>query len=251
MKHKKDVSRRQALTYGAGLLGTGTLVGWLGKPVTAANEPNASANLSKSELIAADPHAPKSNISPDEALRKLMEGNQRFVESKRINPNQDTIRVSEVAAGQAPFAAILSCADSRVVPEMVFDQGIGDLFVVRIAGNIAMIEDVASEEYAIGVLGSSLLMVLGHQNCGAVAAAIKGGTLPGVIESLVYAIQPAVTSSEGQPGDRLTNAIIANVKLQVERLMTSTVISEAVKAGKLKIVGAYYELQTGKITLVT
>jgi len=238
-----NLSRRKAIAYGTGLLGTGSLVPWLEKSATA-------ANVAEPQLIAADPHAPKSNLTPEQALKKLIEGNQRFVESKRINPNQDTFRVAEVAEGQAPFAAILGCADSRVVPEIIFDQGIGDLFVVRIAGNIAMIEDVASEEYAIGVLGAPLLIVLGHEKCGAVAAAIKGGNLPGVIESLVYAIQPAVTSTEGLPGDRLTNAIKANVKLQVGRVLTSTVISDAVKEGKLKVVGAYYDLDTGRVSLL-
>ena len=238
-----NLSRRKAIAYGTGILGTGSLVAWLEKSTAAANTP-------KPQLIAADPHALKSNLTPEQALKKLIEGNQRFVENKKINPDQDSIRVKEIAQGQAPFAAILGCADSRVPSEIIFDQGLGDIFNVRIAGNIAMIEDVASEEYAIGVLGAPLLMVLGHERCGAVAAAIKGGNLPGVIESLVYAIQPAVTSTEGLPGDRLTNAIKANVKLQVGRLLTSTVISDAVKEGKLKVVGAYYDLDTGKVTLV-
>jgi len=238
-----NLSRRKAIAYGAGVLGTGSLVAWLEKST-------AAANVAEPQLIAADPHALKSNLTPEQALKKLMEGNQRFVENKKINPDQDSIRVKEIAQGQAPFAAILGCADSRVPSEIIFDQGLGDIFNVRIAGNIAMIEDVASEEYAIGVLGAPLLMVLGHERCGAVAAAIKGGNLPGVIESLVYAIQPAVTSTEGLPGDHLTNAIKANVKLQVGRLLTSTVISDAVKEGKLKVVGAYYDLDTGKVTLV-
>jgi len=238
-----NLSRRKAIAYGAGVLGTGSLVAWLEKST-------AAANVAEPQLIAADPHTLKSNLTPEQALKKLMEGNQRFVENKKINPDQDSIRVKEIAQGQAPFAAILGCADSRVPSEIIFDQGLGDIFNVRIAGNIAMIEDVASEEYAIGVLGAPLLMVLGHERCGAVAAAIKGGNLPGVIESLVYAIQPAVTSTEGLPGDHLTNAIKANVKLQVGRLLTSTVISDAVKEGKLKVVGAYYDLDTGKVTLV-
>lgn len=180
-----------------------------------------------------------------------MEGNKKFVERKRTNPNQSFARLTEVAAGQAPFAAILGCADSRVVPEIVFDQGIGDLFVVRVAGNIAITEDIASEEYAIGVLGAPLLMVLGHERCGAVAAALAGGELPGVIESLVYAIRPAVQASEKESGDRLTNAVKANVRLQVERLKASSVIAAAIKKDKLKIVGAYYDLDTGAISLVS
>ncbi|MFM7428085.1 MAG: carbonic anhydrase [Elainella sp.] len=170
---------------------------------------------------------------------------------KRLNPHQDFARITEVAAGQAPFAAILSCADSRVVPEIAFDQGIGNLFVVRVAGNIAITEDIASQEYAVGVLKAPLLMVLGHERCGAVDAALKGGELPGVIESLVFAIQPAIQASEGESGDRLTNAVKANVRLQVQRLQTSSVIASALQEGKLKIVGAYYDLDTGEISLVS
>jgi len=197
---QSDLSRRKAIQYGASLLGGGSLVAWLGTGALAQKmEP-------KAQLVAATYN--KSTLTPDEALNKLLEGNKRFVESKRLNPNQDTVRVSEVAPGQAPFAAILSCADSRVVPEIAFDQGIGDLFVVRIAGNIAMIEDIASEEYGVAVLGTSILVVLGHERCGAVEAALKGGELPGLIQSLAFAIHPAIESSEGQPGDRLTNAIL-------------------------------------------
>lgn len=136
------------------------------------------------------------------------------------------------------------------MPEIVFDQGIGDLFVVRVAGNIAITEDIASEEYAVGVLRTPLLMVLGHERCGAVAAALEGGELPGVIESLVFAIRPAVQASEGKSGDRLTNAIKSNVSLQVQRLQNSSVIASAVQEGKLKVVGAYYDLDTGEISLV-
>lgn len=237
-------------------MGTGSLTAWLGTDALARTlEPQAAPAepdlLQHSPLLASAGSSQPSSLSPDQALAQLMEGNQRFVTRKRLNPHQGATRLTEVATGQAPFAAILSCADSRVVPEIVFDQGIGDLFVVRIAGNIAITEDIASEEYAIGVLGVPLLMVLGHERCGAVAAALEGGELPGVIESLVFAIKPAVLASAAKPGDRLTNAIQANVRLQVERLQTSNVIAAAIKAGKLKVVGAYYDLDTGKISLVS
>jgi carbonic anhydrase len=209
---------------------------------------NQSALSGQSQLLAAKPTP--TTLTPDEALEKLMQGNQRYVQNKQQDPNQTVARIQAVAEGQAPFAAILGCADSRVVPEIAFDQGIGDLFVVRVAGNLAITEDIASEEYAVGVLGTKLLMVLGHQSCGAVEAAIEGGELPGVIESLVYAIRPAVIASEGQPGDRVTNAVKENVRLQVQRLKTSSVISQAEQEGKLKVVGAYYDLDTGEISLV-
>ena len=242
---QQNVSRRKALKYGAGLLGGASIVAWLGSGALA-------RSMEERGYVVPDQLAQASiRVTPDEALKTLMEGNQRFVQAKTLNPHHDTVRVAQVAAGQAPFAAILSCADSRVVPEIAFDQGIGDLFVVRVAGNIAAVEDIASEEFAVGVLGSSLLMVLGHQNCGAVAAAVKGGELPGLIQSLVLAIKPAIESSEGMKGDRLTNAVKANVLLQMRRLETSSVIAAAVKEGKLKVVGAYYELETGKISLVS
>jgi carbonic anhydrase len=227
------LSRRSLLKLGAGIIGASSLsAGW----TTAAS---------------ADSTIPQNTLSPDEALTKLMAGNQRFVARKWQHPDQDFARVTEVATGQAPFAAILSCADSRVVPEIAFDQGIGDLFVARVAGNVAIVEEIASEEYAIAFLGTPLLMVLGHERCGAVTAALTGGELPGALKSLVDAIQPAIKSSEGEPGDRLANAVKANVCLQVQRLQTSTVIAEAVKAEKLKVVGAYYDLDTGVISLVS
>jgi carbonic anhydrase len=253
--NQPNFSRRNLLQFGAGLIGTGSLTAWLGSGALAQVVEHRAAQAKQDQRVAAAPGnshpLKKSELTPDQALTQLMEGNRRFVARKRLNPHQDGARLTEVAAGQAPFAAILGCADSRVVPEIAFDQGIGDLFVVRVAGNIAITEDIASEEYAVGVLGTPLLMVLGHERCGAVAAALEGGELPGVIESLVFAIRPAVQSSQGEAGDRLTNAVKANVRLQVQRLQNSSVIASAIKAGKLKIVGAYYDLDTGKISLVS
>lgn len=123
--------------------------------------------------------------------------------------------------------------------------------MVRVAGNLAITEDIASEEYAVGVLKVPVLMVLGHERCGAVAASLEVAERPGVIESLVFAIRPAVDAAEGQPGDRLTNVIKANVPLQVQRLQASSVIAAALKEGTLKIVGAYYDLDTGEISLLS
>ncbi|WP_242028164.1 carbonic anhydrase [Pseudanabaena sp. FACHB-2040] len=229
------------------------MTAWLGTGALAQAVERGGSRTKQDQLVAATPGGahPQSTLTPDQALAQLMEGNQRFVARRQSNPHQDFARLTEVATGQAPFAAILGCADSRVVPEIAFDQGIGDLFVVRVAGNIAITEDIASEEYAVGVLGAPLLMVLGHERCGAVAAALEGGELPGVIESLAIAIRPAVQSSEGEAGDRLTNAVKANVRLQVERLQTSSVIAAAVQEGTLKVVGAYYDLDTGEISLVS
>lgn len=267
-ENQYGVSRRNVLQFGAGLVGAGTLTGWLGTGAFAKVEhrvPKAKGNqLLNPEFVNSEslsnqsiaetpgkPHGSTTTLTPDEALTKLMEGNQRFVEQKRLNPHQDKIRLAEVAEGQAPLAAILGCADSRVVPEILFDKGIGDLFVSRVAGNIATTEETASEEYAVAVLGAPLLMVLGHERCGAVAAALEGGELPGVVESLVLAIRPAVEASAGEAGDRLTNAVQANVRLQVQRLKNSSVIASAIAKGKLKVVGAYYDLDTGEVRLLS
>ncbi|MHC5724075.1 MAG: carbonic anhydrase, partial [Nostoc sp.] len=159
-------------------------------------------------------------------------------------------RLVEVAKGQKPFASILSCADSRVPSEIVFDQGLGDLFVCRVAGNIATREEIGSLEFGSLVLGSKVIMVVGHERCGAVDAAIKGAEVPGQIGSLLEAIKPSVESSKGKSGDKLENACKANVLAQIKKLKSSPVLSELIKAEKLKIVGAYYDLDTGKIRIV-
>lgn len=234
-----SVSRRNLLKVGAGVIGTGALTSWLG----------AGALVDASGMAAEPPAVESKDLSPEQALQKLVEGNNRFVERKRQNPNQDFARLTEVAQDQRPFAAILGCADSRVAPEIVFDQGIGDLFVVRVAGNISSIEDIASEEFGTLVLGAKVLLVLGHERCGAVKAAIAGGEFPGLIGSLVHAIRPAVDAAQNQPGDLLENAIKTNVLFQAKRLQTSPVISKLVQQGKLKIAGGYYDLDTGKVSL--
>lgn len=243
---KKSVSRRSLLKSGAGI-GVGTLVGWVGSSAlapTLAQQPN-------NPVVAAEPASNNADLSPDAALQQLVDGNNRFVDRKRQNPNQTPARLTEVAQGQRPFAAILGCADSRVPTEVVFDQGLGDLFVVRVAGNIATTEEIASQEFGTLVLGAKVLLVLGHSRCGAVEAAITGGEFPGMIGSLVHAIRPAVDASEGQPGDRLENAIKANVKLQVRRLQVSSVISKLIEEGKLRLVGGFYNLDTGKVSLIS
>ncbi len=249
---KANLSRRQLLQAGAGFIGASSVTAWLGHGALAraVSPTDFKATKLQGQQLAATPAS--ATITPDQALDRLMEGNQRFVQQKQTHPDQNMARIQEVAGGQAPFAAILSCADSRVAPEIIFDQGLGDLFVVRVAGNIATIEDVGSEEYAVAILGTPLIMVLGHESCGAVTAAVEREELPGVIESLVLAIDPAVqiAKQQNQPGDLLTNAIKANVKLQKDRLQYSSVIRSAIEAGKLKIVGAYYDLHTGAISLV-
>lgn len=192
-----------------------------------------------------------SNITAEKALEMLTEGNQRYVEKKLSHPHQTGERILEVAKVQHPFAAILGCADSRVVPEIIFDQGIGDLFVQRVAGNIVDDAIAGSIEYAVEELGVPLLIVLGHERCGAVTAAIKGGQVPGHISTLIDAIKPVVEKTKSQPGDMVDNAVRANVKFVVEKLSSyDDVVSELVKSGKLKIVGGRYDLDTGKVDII-
>lgn len=188
--------------------------------------------------------------TPDRALQALMDGNRRFLQHQPQYPDQSQKRLTEVAQVQHPFATVLSCADSRVPPELLFDQGIGSIFDVRIAGNIATPEAIGSVEYAVALLGTPLLMVLGHERCGAVTAAVKNEPLPGNISTFVEAILPAVNQVKDQPGDAVDNAVVANVKYQIERLQRSSLLKERLQANTLKIVGARYDLDTGKVTIV-
>lgn len=189
-------------------------------------------------------------VSPDAALQRILEGNKRFVAERRQNL-QTRSRLQATAVAQYPFAAILSCADSRVPSEIVMDQGLGDLFVARVAGNVATESCIGSLEFASAVLGTQLIMVIGHERCGAVAAAVKGDPLPGRIGIFVEQIKPAVRSVQGKAGDLVDNAVVANVKYQVNALKeTSSILSNLIAEGKLKIVGARYDLDTGALTVV-
>jgi len=190
-------------------------------------------------------------LSPDAALQTLLEGNQRFVQHHPQYPDQSQARLQEVAQAQYPFATILSCADSRVPAEIIFDQGIGDIFDVRIAGNIATPAAIGSIEYAVVLLGTPLLMVLGHERCGAVTAAVQNKSLPGEMPTFVQAIQPVVERVKDQPGDAVDNAVIANVQYQIEKLKRSPLLAEHLQSGKLNIVGSRYDLDTGKVTLIS
>jgi carbonic anhydrase len=210
--------------------------------------------------IAADPPAPgtpppPNAIAPADALKRLMDGNARYAAN---TPNQRDFSSGRAARvqGQYPIATILSCADSRVAPELAFDQGPGDLFVVRVAGNIVNPDLLASLEYGAQFLGVPLIMVLGHTGCGAVDAAIKvlktKAVLPGHLPELIIAIKPAVLVAEKtQAGNLLDNAATENVRRQVARLKSSPPVVEKLYGGKkIDIVGGVYNLATGKIALV-
>lgn len=190
----------------------------------------------------------QSTLTPDAALKELMDGNRRFTERKMTAFDEDlSILKQNTIEKQEPFAAVLSCADSRVPVEIAFDQSIGHLFVTRVAGNITSPEITASLEYGAAVLGTKVIMVLGHGNCGAVKATIDGKAVPGQISALYAPIRPAVD----QAGPNLEAAIKANAKNQAKILsQASPVLAGLIKENKLKVVAAHYDLATGKVALL-
>lgn len=211
--------------------------------------------MSAALAVAAAGPAPAPTITGDEALHRLLEGNARY------HANQMHLR--DFAAGRAarvtthrPIASILSCADARVGPEFVFDQGPGDLFVVRVAGNILEEEGLASLEYAAQFLGSPLIFVLGHSQCGAVGAAIKvvqdNATLPGHLPELIDEIKPAVLAAQQtHPANLLNAAIAENVRMTVSKVTgAKPVLADMVASGKVKVAGGVYDIATGKVNLV-
>jgi carbonic anhydrase len=225
-------------------------VGGLGLAATAGSGVLWSADQAVNPQLAQAQERPPA-VNPDAALKRLLEGNQRFVADKRQNL-QASLRLQETAAAQYPFASILSCADSRVPAEIVLDQGLGDLFVVRVAGNVASPTAIGSLEFSTSVLGTQLILVIGHERCGAVAAAVAGNPLPGRMGVFVEEIKPAARMIRDRPGDAVDNAVAANVQYQVEKLKeTSTILGNLIREGKLKIVGGRYDLDTGALTLVT
>ena len=200
------------------------------------------------------PPKPENQLSPEAALKRLLKGNERYVEG--VMARHDFKREREaLVGGQNPYAAVLSCADSRIAPEYAFDSSRGDLFVCRVAGNFAADETIASLEYAVAVLGTPLILVLGHDACGAVDATIKSlkddKPLPGHMPSLVQAIAPAVKAVSSKGGDTLANAIRQNVTDNVAKLRSSSpILSSAVNDKKLQVAGGIYRLSSGKVELV-
>lgn len=226
---KENSSRRSFLqTTAAGIAGLAAATGW--------------------EFASPQSALAQSTLTPDEALHQLMEGNKRFTVERLTSLEQDlTILKQNTIEKQEPFAAVLACADSRVPVELVFDQTIGHIFVTRVAGNIATSEIIASLEYGAIVLGTKVILVMGHSNCGAVKAAIQGKEVPGQISALFPHIQPAVD----QAGPNQEATAKANAKFHAALLrQSSTVLSGLVKEKKLKVVAAYYDIGSGDVTLL-
>ena len=199
-------------------------------------------------LLAPTAARAQSALTPEAALRALMDGNKRFIERKLGFLDEDlAILQQNTVKLQEPFASVLSCADSRVPVELLFDQSIGHVFVNRVAGNIATSEIIASIEYGVAVLGTRVLMVLGHSGCGAVSASISAGSVPGQISALYPYIRPAVDEAGGD----LVGSIKANARIQARLLRESSpVIAAALKGGTLEVVAAYYDLASGKVSLL-
>lgn len=187
-------------------------------------------------------------MTAEDALQQLQEGNLRYVKGDLKHPHTNVERRHELTGGQHPFAVILSCADSRVVPELLFDQGLGDLFVIRVAGNIAKDKVIGSIEYAVKFLNSKLIVVMGHENCGAVSASLSDADPGGHIGAIIEKIKPAVYMSKRMPGDHLTNAIKINAQLVSEELKESKpILQDAVRSSGVKVVSAYYNLSKGEV----
>lgn len=244
------LSRRDIIATG----GVGAVAGLLA--VASAGTPVKAEGLAVCPPFPVPQADGKTLISPDEALARLKEGNRRFVNDQPVQADISSKRRMALAQGQAPFAAIVACADSRAGPEQLFGAGLGELFVIRTAGNYVDTAGMGSLEFGVGSLGAKLVVILGHERCGAVKAAASvvktNAKLPGSLGPMVEPIIPAVLQAKSEHhegGDLIEDAGHANVKRVVESLRTtnSPVMAELVKAGKVKIVGAYYDLDTGTV----
>lgn len=235
------VKRRDFLKLAAATMGSiGSLTG--------------AANISIPTVTGGEQQTQHNSTSPEQALKLLLDGNQRFVRQKSIHPHQSLERMGSIAQIQRPFAAILSCADSRVPAEIIFDCGLGDLFVVRVAGNVACESAIGSLEYAAAVLGCQIILVLGHQRCGAVIQALQEQPISGRMSLIVENIKPAleIFKFASTSKNLVDNAVIANIKYQVQKLLeSSTILTRLSRQGQLKIVGARYDLDTGRVSILS
>ena len=192
------------------------------------------------------------NLSAKEAMNKLMAGNERFVNGSMEHPNQGGDRRGLLLKGQKPFACVIACSDSRVVPEMIFDTGLGDIFVIRTAGNVCDDLGLASIEYAVRHLAVDLVLVLGHTYCGAVTAVVEDQPLEGRMSKVRSRLKRAVLKTRNKSGDKLMNAILKNVELEVDRIRnTEPIISKKIIVGDTEVVGAVYVMDTGKVEIIS
>lgn len=238
-----EFSRRSAL-LGVGALAASAPTGALGQRST-------RTNARRYQL--APTRDGKSTLNPDQALALLKQGNIDFLANEPYLAETGNLRRLELAKYQAPFAAYVSCSDSRVPPEVLFGRGLGELFIVRNAGNTVDTAALGSVEFAVGVLGVPLVVVMGHESCGAVKAAMdvveKNASFPGSIGRMIEPIVPAVLASRGKPGDPVEQAVRANVSRVCERLRTAAepILLDPQRQGRVKVVGAYYALNTGRV----
>lgn len=196
-------------------------------------------------------HQPMTTLTPAEALQRLQEGNQRYVSGWRLHPRQGADRRAAVLPGQQPFAVVLTCSDSRVPPEIIFDQGLGDLFVIRVAGNVVDEIGLASVEYAVAHLHTPLVVVLGHTRCGAITAALAGGPPEGHLPALMALLEPTVAPLRGGTSEVVDQAARLNARRMAEQLSTAQpILAPRVRAGDLQIVAACYHLDNGEVELL-
>jgi carbonic anhydrase len=231
-----------------GYIGRRDMLHWLGAGACSL----VAGSLWPTQLVHAAENTPV--LTPDVALKQLLAGNQRFVRQERQYPHQSAAWLQTVAFTQHPFATILTCADSRVPVEILFDQGFGDLFDIRVAGNVVTPEVLGSLEFAAVVLNCPLIMVLGHERCGAVTAAVKGDPLPGQMGSFVKAIAPTLSTDSARRlslDQEVDRVVTANVKYQLSRILeSSSLLSQRVNQGTLNIVSGRYDLDTGTVELI-
>jgi carbonic anhydrase len=200
--------------------------------------------------LASDPQHP--TLSPAQALKRLMDGNERYVQHKEQHPDLSFERRRQIdEEGQHPYAVILGCADSRVPPELIFDEGLGDLFVIRDAGNVVDDDVLGSIEYAVEHLGVQLVVVLGHEKCGAVSAALKSDKAPGHIQKVIDSILPAIAEARLLPGDQVHNCVVANAKHVAFQIKTSEpILRLAVETNRIQVVAMDYHLSTGRVEIL-
>lgn len=234
---------------------TTTRRGALGSTIAGLAALTAGAARAEEAPAGAVSHPVTTSLTADEALALLKQGNKEFLMDAPCRRGETREHRLEIAAGQRPFAVLVGCSNSRVSPELLFGRGLGELFIVRVAGNTVGLTGLGSIEYAVSHLGVPLVVVLGHERCGAVQAAVdvvkENATFPGRIGDMVEPIIPAVLVAQREEGDLLANAIVANVRRVVTSIVQSSpLLNDGMEAGTVKVVGAIYDLEEGHVTFL-